>query len=102
MPRPPVRVVLANDDQIIIEGLRAMLRPYADQVEVVGTAVGDPEILMADDEEPGADVILIDAFSRPRLRFWRATRRSPWRCSPTRTTPGSRCRPCGSAYAATC
>jgi DNA-binding NarL/FixJ family response regulator len=64
MPRPPVRVVLANDDQIIIEGLRAMLRPYADQVEVVGTAVGDPEILMADDEEPGADVILIDAFSR--------------------------------------
>jgi DNA-binding NarL/FixJ family response regulator len=64
MPRPPVRVVLANDDQIIIEGLRAMLRPYADQVEVVGTAVGDPEILMADDEEPGADVMLIDAFSR--------------------------------------
>lgn len=64
MPRPPVRVVLANDDQIIIEGLRAMLRPYADQVKVVGTAVGDPEILMADDEEPGADVILIDAFSR--------------------------------------
>jgi len=64
MPRPPVRVVLANDDQIIIEGLRAMLRPYADQVNVVGTAVGDPEILMADDEEPGADVMLIDAFSR--------------------------------------
>lgn len=61
---PPVRVVLANDDQIIIEGLRAMLRPYADQVKVVGTAVGDPEILMADDEEPGADVMLIDAFSR--------------------------------------
>ena len=64
MPRSPVRVVLANDDQIIIEGLRAMLRPYADQVKVVGTAVGDPEILMADDEEPGADVMLIDAFSR--------------------------------------
>jgi DNA-binding NarL/FixJ family response regulator len=56
--------VLANDDQIIIEGLRAMLRPYADQVKVVGTAVGDPEILMADDEEPRADVMLIDAFSR--------------------------------------
>lgn len=64
MPRPPVRVVLANDDQIIIEGLRAMLRPYADQVKVVGTAVGDPEIRMAEDEEPGADVMLIDAFSR--------------------------------------
>lgn len=64
MPRSPVRVVLANDDQIIIEGLRAMLRPYADQVKVVGTAVGDPEIRMAEDEEPGADVMLIDAFSR--------------------------------------
>ena len=64
MPRPPVRVVLANDDQIIIEGLRAMLRPYADQIKVVGTAVGDPEIRMADVEEPDADVMLIDAFSR--------------------------------------
>lgn len=64
MPRPPVRVVLANDDQIIIEGLRAMLRPYADRVVVVGTAVGEPEIRMAADEEPEADVMLIDAFSR--------------------------------------
>lgn len=64
MPRPPVRVVLANDDQIIIEGLRAMLRPYADLVVVVGTAVGEPEIRMAADEEPEADVMLIDAFSR--------------------------------------
>ncbi|HET9610754.1 MAG TPA: response regulator transcription factor [Acidimicrobiales bacterium] len=61
---PPVRVVLANDDQIIIEGLRGMLRPYSDRVVVVGTAVGEPEIRMADDLEPEADVMLIDAFSR--------------------------------------
>ena len=61
---PPVRVVLANDDQIIIEGLRGMLRPYSDRVVVVGTAVGEPEIRMADDIEPEADVMLIDAFSR--------------------------------------
>ena len=61
---PPVRVVLANDDPIIIEGLRGMLRPYSDRVVVVGTAVGEPEIRMAGDDEPEADVMLIDAFSR--------------------------------------
>jgi DNA-binding NarL/FixJ family response regulator len=64
MSRPPVRVVLANDDRIIIEGLRAMLRPYADRVVVVGTAQGEPEIQMAAGDEPEADVMLIDAFSR--------------------------------------
>jgi DNA-binding NarL/FixJ family response regulator len=58
----PVRVVLANDDQIIIEGLRAMLLPYADQVQVVATAEGDPQIELAADTP--ADVMLIDAFTR--------------------------------------
>lgn len=62
--RPPVRVVLANDDHIIIEGLRAMLQPYDDQVVVVGTAEGDPEIVLAADTQRHADVMLIDAFSR--------------------------------------
>ena len=62
--RGPVRVVLANDDHIIIEGLRAMLRPYDDQVEVVATVEGDPEILLAAEVVDGADVMLIDAFSR--------------------------------------
>jgi DNA-binding NarL/FixJ family response regulator len=61
---PPVRVVLANDDPIIIEGLRAMLLPYADEVVVVGTAEGDPEIVLAADTRTSADVMLIDAFSR--------------------------------------
>mgnify|MGYP003404064051 CR=1 FL=1 len=60
----PVRVVLANDDHIIIEGLRAMLRPYEDQVEVVATAQGDPEITLVAEVLDGADVMLIDAFSR--------------------------------------
>lgn len=62
--RPPVRVVLANDDHIIIEGLRAMLMPYADQVDVVGTAEGEPEIQLATDTKSYADVMLLDAFSR--------------------------------------
>jgi DNA-binding NarL/FixJ family response regulator len=64
MPEHPVRVVLANDDRIIIEGLRAMLAPYSDHVVVVGTADGDPEIAMAPDIEADADVMLIDAFWR--------------------------------------
>jgi DNA-binding NarL/FixJ family response regulator len=62
--RSPVRVVLANDDHIIIEGLRAMLSPYGDQVEVVGTAEGDPEIALAADTKTYADVMLLDAFTR--------------------------------------
>lgn len=60
----PVRVVLANDDPIIIEGLRALLTGQNGQVEVVGTFRGEPEIDMASDVDPPADVMLIDAFAR--------------------------------------
>lgn len=64
MVRQPTRVVLANDDHIVVEGLRAMLAPYDDRIDVVGTALGDPEITLAGDTEVDADVMLIDAFSR--------------------------------------
>jgi DNA-binding NarL/FixJ family response regulator len=64
MPEGAVRVVLANDDPIIVEGLRSMLAPYKDDVIVVGTAEGDPEIVMAPDTDEDADVMLIDAFAR--------------------------------------
>jgi len=64
MPERPVRVVLANDDRIIIEGLRSMLSPYGSDVAVVGTAEGDPEMVMVPDTEEDADVMLIDAFAR--------------------------------------
>ncbi len=64
MPERPVRVVLANDDRIIIEGLRAMLAPYREEVIVTGTADGDPEMVMVPDTEEDADVMLIDAFAR--------------------------------------
>jgi DNA-binding NarL/FixJ family response regulator len=61
----PVRIVLGNDDRIILEGLRAMLAPHGDRVRVVGVAQGDPEIDLAPllAEEP-PDVVLIDAFGR--------------------------------------
>jgi len=64
MPERPVRVVLANDDRIVIEGLRSMLSPYGPDVVVVGTAEGDPEMVMVPDTEEDADVMLIDAFAR--------------------------------------
>lgn len=60
----PTRVVLANDDHIVVEGLRAMLAPFCDRVEIVGTALGDPEIALAPDVDADADVMLLDAFSR--------------------------------------
>jgi DNA-binding NarL/FixJ family response regulator len=64
MPDRPTRVVLANDDPIVIEGLRAMLTPYEQRVVVTGVAVGDPEIEMAPITDGEADVLMIDAFSR--------------------------------------
>lgn len=60
----PTRVVLANDDHIVVEGLRAMLAPFRDRVEIAGTALGDPEIVLAPDVDADADVMLLDAFSR--------------------------------------
>ncbi|HET8620610.1 MAG TPA: response regulator transcription factor [Acidimicrobiales bacterium] len=56
--------MLANDDHIIIEGLRAMLAPYQEQVDVVATAEGDPEIVLAAEAVSFADVMLIDAYTR--------------------------------------
>ena len=41
-----------------------MLAPYGDEVAVVGTAQGDPEMVMVPDTEEDADVMLIDAFAR--------------------------------------
>lgn len=64
MSGQPVRLVLANDDHIIVEGLRAMLAPFDDRVKVVGTAVGDPQIELSAETRDDADVMLIDAFSR--------------------------------------
>src|SRR5262245_49877584 len=41
-----------------------MLLPYDDQVQVVATAEGDPEIMLAAEVAQDVDVMLIDAFSR--------------------------------------
>ncbi|WP_426571545.1 LuxR C-terminal-related transcriptional regulator [Aquihabitans sp. McL0605] len=60
----PLRVILSNDVELIVEGLRGLLAPYGDRVEVVGTATGDPEILYETFADADADIMLIDAFGR--------------------------------------
>ena len=32
----PMRLVIIDDHQMVLDGLKAMLRPYAEQVEIVG------------------------------------------------------------------
>lgn len=41
----PIRVVLVDDHQMVIEGLKAMLAPFHTKVEVVGEAAGVEEAL---------------------------------------------------------
>ena len=36
----PVRLVLVDDHEMVIEGLKAMLAAFKDRVQVVGQAVG--------------------------------------------------------------
>ncbi|HVM14102.1 MAG TPA: response regulator transcription factor [Egibacteraceae bacterium] len=44
-PRPPIRVMLVDDHQMVLDGLKAMLRAYADRVEVVGEAIDAQQAL---------------------------------------------------------
>ena len=55
----PVRLVLVDDHEMVIEGLKAMLAAFSDRVEVVGQAVGaDRAVDVVDDLQP--DVVLCD------------------------------------------
>ncbi|HWJ62473.1 MAG TPA: response regulator transcription factor [Acidimicrobiales bacterium] len=60
----PLRVILANDAELIIEGLKGLLAPYSDRVQVVATAKGDPDIVQEALIDTDADIMLIDAFGR--------------------------------------
>lgn len=54
-----MRVVLVDDHEMVIEGLKAMLAPFAGRVQVVGEAVGaDKAMAVIDDLAP--DVVLCD------------------------------------------
>jgi DNA-binding NarL/FixJ family response regulator len=61
----PVRLVLVDDHEMVIEGLKAMLAAFSDRVEVVGQSVGaeralsvvdglDPDIVLCDVRMQGA------------------------------------------------
>lgn len=68
----PVRLVLVDDHEMVIEGLRAMLTSFADRIEVVGQAISadqaldviaytDPDIVLCDVRmrgESGLDLCL--------------------------------------------
>jgi DNA-binding NarL/FixJ family response regulator len=55
----PVRIVLVDDHEMVIEGLRAMLAAFSDRVRVVGHAVGAERALaVIDDLKP--DIVLCD------------------------------------------
>lgn len=55
----PVRVVLVDDHEMVIEGLKAMLTPFASRVQVVGEAVG-ADRAMAVIDELAPDIVLCD------------------------------------------
>jgi DNA-binding NarL/FixJ family response regulator len=56
---PPLRLVIVDDHQIVLDGLKAMLLPYADQVEVIGEA-GKPDEAIRIVTERRPDVVLLD------------------------------------------
>lgn len=55
----PIKVALVNDYEIIVEGLREMLRSFADRVRVVETVTGDTP-------DEACDIALFDTFAGRR------------------------------------
>ncbi|HOB49982.1 MAG TPA: response regulator transcription factor [Mycobacterium sp.] len=55
----PVRVLLVDDHQMVIEGLKAMLAPFADRIAVVGEAIGADQA-MGVIGELRPDIVLCD------------------------------------------
>jgi len=63
--RPPIRLLLVDDHQMVLDGLQAMLGPYRAEVEVVGATTDPAEARrLAVDASP--DVALVDVRMRSR------------------------------------
>ncbi len=60
---PVLRLVIIDDHQMVLDGLKAMLRPYASQVEIVGEASGPKDALRLV-TEVGPDAVLLDVRLR--------------------------------------
>lgn len=59
MTRPVIRIVMADDHEMILEGVKAMLEDFTDVVEVVGTATTSDDALSVL-RETRPDVLLCD------------------------------------------
>jgi DNA-binding NarL/FixJ family response regulator len=58
-PRAPIRIVLADDHEMVLHGVQAMLAHFGDDVEVVGTATNlDDALAVVSREQP--DIVLCD------------------------------------------
>lgn len=60
----PIKVALVNDYEIIVQGLREMLKPFADRVRVVDTVTGDTP-------DTACDIALFDTFAGRRTALAR-------------------------------
>jgi DNA-binding NarL/FixJ family response regulator len=60
---PPMRLVIVDDHQMVLDGLKAMLRPYAGQVEVAGEA-SDPAEAVGLVARLEPDAVLLDVRLR--------------------------------------
>ncbi len=56
---PPLRLVIVDDHQIVLDGIKAMLQPYRDRVEIVGEAC-EPGQATRVLTEQRPDVVLLD------------------------------------------
>ncbi len=77
-----MRLVLVDDHEMVIEGLKAMLAAFTDRVQVVGQAVGAERArAVIDDLNP--DIVLCDV---------RMQGAAAWTCASScaRTTPTAR------------
>ncbi|MGH3868292.1 MAG: response regulator [Pseudonocardiaceae bacterium] len=61
--RGPLRVVVVDDHQMVLDGLRAMLAAYSGQVEIVGEAT-EPELAMKIITGQEPDITLLDVRLR--------------------------------------
>src|SRR5205814_1143195 len=55
----PIRLVIVDDHQMVLDGLKAMLGPYAGQVEIAGEA-SDPGEALALVGALNPDAVLLD------------------------------------------
>jgi DNA-binding NarL/FixJ family response regulator len=62
-PHRPLRLVIIDDHQMVLDGLTAMLRPYREQVEIVGESSDSREAAQVVAEQK-PDAVLLDVRLR--------------------------------------